>query len=285
MVATQVVAKHIDRFATGQVVFGGYRILEVIGFGKTSTVYSCRRLADSQFVALKVLTRAAAGDERLAQRFRNELFIAYQIRHPNVVRGFEFVHSREGEAFTMEYANGGTLAEALRKTPKFSLANALSVLEQLCRGLAAIHEAGMVHRDLKPENVLFSESGEVKICDFNAAVSHVSGRHEWDRGVIGTPPYISPEVLLTGRADSRSDIYALGAVAYFLLAGRPPFEDENEARVEADTISRRPVDPRKLNRECPRKLNRIIQRALDKNPEKRQQTAAELLAEIESIAR
>src|ERR1044071_8998003 len=213
-------------FAPGAIVAGRYRIVALLGRGGMGEVYRADDLTLGQAVALKFLPDAAASDEALLERFRNEVRIARRVSHPNVCRVYD-VGEVDGQTFfTMEYVDGEDLASLLRRIGRLPPDKALDIARQLCAGLAAAHSKGVLHRDMKPENIMLDGRGQVVITDFGLA--GVAGQIQGVEVRSGTPAYMAPEQLAGKEVTTRSDIYALGLVLYEIFTGKRAF---NEAAV------------------------------------------------------
>jgi serine/threonine protein kinase len=205
-------------FTPGTILDQRYRIVNLLGRGGMGEVYRADDLLLEHPIAIKVVAAAATADTRAISRFRNEVRIARQVTHPNVCRVYD-IGEADGLTFlTMEYVDGEDLASLLRRIGKLPLEKALEIARQLCAGLAAAHEKGVIHRDLKPANIMLDGKGHVRITDFGLAglINQIR-----DAG-SGTPAYMSPEQLADKDVTPRSDIYALGIVLHELLTGRRP---------------------------------------------------------------
>ena len=270
-----------EPLAPGTIVFGKYKIIRPLGTGATSAVYACKRSGHpSNVLALKILNVDLASED-LIRRFRHEIHASYRISHPNVVRGFESFRVDGLEAYTMECVEGGNLEDVLQDVEeKLSIQEILRILIQTCQGLTAIHAAGYVHRDLKPGNIFMTNDGSPKIGDFNTVLCPSIRSRRFDFGTIGTLEYMSPEVLATGVADTRSDIYAIGAIAYEMVTGELPFEADCRKKMLRLKKRRRPKSPHRLRSDCPRELSTLIMKALRSKPRARYQSAEELLAQL-----
>ncbi|HQH26226.1 MAG TPA: protein kinase, partial [Oligoflexia bacterium] len=184
-----------DNLLPGTVVFENYRVLRTVGKGATSVVYACCLSDEYELVAaLKVLSRKAQADEKIAARFRNEINVLKLIRHPNVVQYVEFLRNGLAEAFSMELVEGGSLHDLIFSKGLFDVAECIRILSQICLGLQAIHDAGVIHRDLKPKNILMTLRHDIKISDFSTAICPALGPLPYDVGRVGTYEYMSPEV-------------------------------------------------------------------------------------------
>jgi WD40 repeat protein/predicted Ser/Thr protein kinase len=260
----------------------GYEILSELGRGGMGVVYQARQKSLNRVVALKVILAGGhAGEDELA-RFRLEAEALALLRHPNIVQIYE-VGTHEGRPFlALEFLEGGSLAGQLEKgTPTPPAAAAL--VEALARAMHAAHARGIVHRDLKPENVLLDRDGTPKIMDFGLAkrLEDKAGQTASD-AVVGTPSYMAPEQAegksrLVGPA---ADVYALGAILYRLLAGRPPFQGPTTMDVLMQVVADEPVPPRRLCLQVPRDLETVCLKCLRKQPGDRYPDALELAEDL-----
>ncbi len=207
------------RFTPGQVIGDRYRMVGLLGRGGMGEVYRADDLVLGTPVALKFLPAHLAGDWSALERLRGEVRIARQVSHPHVCRVFD-VGSIDGRQFlSMEFVDGEDLATLLRRIGRLPPPKALELSRQLCAGLAAAHQQGVLHRDLKPANVMVDGHGRIRITDFGLAVAGASVTREF----AGTPAYMAPEQLRGEPATTRSDIYALGLVLYEMFTGAPTF--------------------------------------------------------------
>jgi formylglycine-generating enzyme required for sulfatase activity/tRNA A-37 threonylcarbamoyl transferase component Bud32 len=267
---------------SGVQLVAGYEILSVLGRGGMGVVYKARQTALKRVVALKmVLTGGHAGAKELA-RFRIEAEAAARLQHPNIVQIYE-VGEHDGQPyFSMEYVDGGSLAQRLDGTPQ-PAGDAACLTETLARAVHAAHQRGVIHRDLKPGNVLLGPGGEPKVADFGLAKRlDESGGNTRTNDILGTPSYMSPEQA-GGRSKevtAAADTYALGAILYELLTGRPPFLGETPLDTVQQILSRDPVPPRQLQSRVPRDLETVCLKCLEKDPRKRYPTALDLAEEL-----
>ncbi|MFN8391167.1 MAG: serine/threonine-protein kinase [Bdellovibrionota bacterium] len=261
-----------------------YEVVKCLGTGSMGMVYLCKHLAlGGRLIAMKVIFPHVAQNEIVAARFLNEIAVSYDVSHQNVVRTYDYFKTENMVAFTMEYINGGDLADAIRKRAEMPIGRIVQILAQTAAGVRAIHEAGIIHRDLKPENILLSSTGDVKISDFGIARAKDAQKLTEAGGVLGTIDYVSPEYLSLGVVDQRSDLYAIGTIAYELLTGRLPIQGSNVIHTMNLRVSTDPVAARELRKDCPEELNRIVMKALARDPGNRYQTADELLADLERL--
>jgi serine/threonine-protein kinase len=255
-----------ERFVPGTVLAGRYRIVGLLGRGGMGEVYRADDLRLDQPVALKFLPHGLDDGERLA-RFYREVRIARQVSHAAVCRVYD-VGEADGHFFlSMELVDGENLASLLRRIGRLPPDKALEIARQLCAGLAAAHEKGVLHRDLKPANVMLDGQGNVRITDFGLAGLAESLRGSDVRS--GTPGYMSPEQLLGREVTVRSDIYALGLVLYELYTGRRAFEGKSLAEYTRKHRDERPIEPSALVAGLDPAVERAILDCLEKEPRRR----------------
>ncbi|OVE80275.1 hypothetical protein BVY02_00635 [bacterium J17] len=269
----------------GLQVKGRYEITKRLGQGSKGTVYLCRdlQLAD-RYVVLKVLFPSAQQDEVEVARFRDEILASYDINHPFVVRAYEFIRDEEMMAITMEYVNGGDLADLLASGEAMPIAQITRLLAQISSGVQAIHEAGIIHRDLKPENILLTSEGDVKITDFGISRIEAVPRNTRHNGaLLGTIHYLSPEYVERSEFDHRSDIYALGVIAYEMITNTIPFLDETVFKTLQNRLYIDAEPAHKVRPDCPHALSAIVYKAMQRDPNVRYQSAEEMLNDIAAM--
>ena len=275
---------HFLNLQPGTVVNGRYEVIRCLGTGSMGMVYACRhRELAGHTVAMKVLFSEVARDEVAAARFRNEIVASYGVSHPNVVRAYEYFRDGDLIAFTMEYIGGGDLADRIGGDDLIPVPDIVSMLTQMCSGVQAIHEAGIIHRDLKPENILLTSSGLVKITDFGIARCGTGPKLTEHGGVVGTIDYVCPEYLEQGQVDTRSDLYALGVLAYEMVTGEAPYKGKSVIETMTLRLRTDPEPPHHLRPECPIALSDIILKAMARNPEDRYQSAIEIAADLKEL--
>ncbi|MCB0335976.1 MAG: serine/threonine protein kinase, partial [Bdellovibrionales bacterium] len=230
-----------------------------------------------------VLFPEVAKDKVAAARFRNEIFASYGVSHKNVVRAYEYIRDGELLAYTMEYVDGGDLADRLAEETRLPIKDILEILKQMSLGVQAIHDAGIVHRDLKPENILLTKDGEVKIADFGIARTGTGQRLTEHGGVVGTIDYVSPEYMLNSQVDWRSDIYAIGVLAYEMIVGELPFLGDSPYEVMTKRLQNDPISPLVKRKDCPEALAELVLAALDRDPTKRLQSGADFAKQLARI--
>ncbi len=267
------------RFLPGTTLAGRYRIVSLLGRGGMGEVYRADDLKLEQPVALKFLPETLTTDGAALARFHREVRVARQISHRNVCRVHD-IGEAEGQHFlSMEYVKGEELASLLRRIGRLPADKATEVARQLCAGLAAAHDAGVLHRDLKPANVMLDERGNVRVTDFGLAGLAEELR---DADIIsGTPAYMAPEQLAGTEVTTRSDIYALGLVLYEIFTGRRAFDartlDELLKLRQSDPT---PASPSSLVKDIDPLVERVIERCLAKDPDKRPASALQVAAAL-----
>jgi serine/threonine-protein kinase len=264
---------------------GKYEVVKCLGKGSMGLVYACRhRELQGQIVAVKVLFPEVAQDKVSSARFKNEILASYGVSHPNVVRAYEYLTDRDLVAYTMEFVGGGDLAERLARDERMPIAEIVRLLAQMAAGCQAIHDAGIVHRDLKPENILLTKEGNVKIADFGIARNRHGPKLTEHGGVVGTIDYVAPEYMLKSQVDWRSDIYALGILAFEMVTGEPPFRGESVYATMTKRLKTDPEFPSKLRPECPKELDAIILKAMQRDPENRYQASIDMFYDLQALA-
>lgn len=271
-----------------------YVVLRPLGAGASGTVYAVQdNILCGWTVALKLFPAKLLSEHEGATRLNREVTTLSGIQHPNVAKFYDFVFLDEHVGFTMEYIDGGTLGEKLDKQAPLSIKEIVSILVQICSGLKAIAAVGVVHRDIKPDNILITGEGIAKIADFGVVrleqmVRHVDEEQgvsvvEFNRNgltqegdVVGTLDYLSPEYLNEGFVDSRTDIYALGVLAYELITSNVPFNDLSVLQLLKAKIEKDPPPPEQIRDDCPTELSDIVMKALNRDPDYRYQSASDV---------
>jgi serine/threonine-protein kinase len=266
------------RFATGSMLTERYRIVSLLGRGGMGEVYKAEDLKLKQMVALKFLPAAIATDGATLARFHNEVRITRQISHPNVCRVYD-IGEVDGHTFlSMEFIDGEDLSSLLRRIGRLPGDKAVEIARQICAGLAAAHDNGVLHRDLKPANVMIDGRGKARITDFGVAV--VAAELSGNEAVAGTPGYMAPEQLTGKEVTQRSDIYALGLVLYELFTGKRVFESNSIHDLMKLHDSTIPTTPSIHVKNIDPLVEKVILRCLEKDPGKRPASAIQVAAAL-----
>ncbi len=264
-----------------------YKIVEQIGAGGMGVVYRAQDERLGRDVALKVLPTSALVDEVSRKRFRKEALTLSQLNHPSIATVYDYDSADGIEFLVMELIAGQSLDERLQNGP-LQEKEAIQIAQQLAQGLVAAHQAGVIHRDLKPSNVRITPDGRAKILDFGVAQLVKQG--DWSATLsttsapgAGTVPYMAPEQLRDDIADPRTDIYSFGALLYELVTGQRPFPETHGPRLIDAILNKLPKPVQEINKKVSAHLALVIEKAMDKNPAHRYQSARELLVDVERI--
>ncbi|HEX8145096.1 MAG TPA: tetratricopeptide repeat protein [Pyrinomonadaceae bacterium] len=273
-----------------------YRILERLGEGGMGTVYVAEDLHLGRRVAVKLPT-VTTDEHHFRSRFLREARAVSMLSHPNIATIYDYGETSEGNPFlVMELVEGDSLSDLMHRGG-ITLVRAIEIVEAIAAALGEAHAHGIVHRDVKPSNIMVSVRDEVKVLDFGLAKqfkeqpAHSADQdartllatHTRSGAVVGTPLYLSPEQATSAPVDARSDLFALGALLYECITGRPAFAGSSVIEIAAKVIHVTPARPSSLNARAPEELDRITMKALAKKPEERYQSAEEMLADLRSV--
>jgi eukaryotic-like serine/threonine-protein kinase len=264
------------------VVSGGrYRLEHPLGHGGMATVFLARDEELDRPVAVKLLAENLADDAAFRKRFLREARLAARLSHPNVVSVYDAGATEDARPYiVMEYVEGVTLADLLRERGRLPATEAVGLAVQACHGLAHAHAAGLVHRDVKPQNLLLRPDGTLKVADFGIARAAETTALTQAGTVLGTAAYLSPEQAAGEEVTSAADVYALGAVLYELLTGRPPYELDSLADLAAKQAEGSITPVSELAQEVPRHVEDAVMRSLARNPAYRPASAEALASEL-----
>ena len=266
---------------------GRYEIVSELGRGAMGVVYKATDPVLGRPVAIKTINMALERDgiENYEARFYQEARAAGGLNHPNIVTVYDVGKNGDIAYMAMEFVEGVELRSLLSGGRPLSAAQAISIAAQVAEGLAYAHERGIVHRDIKPPNIMVTPGGSVKIADFGIARMRASESLTQTGMMLGSPKYMSPELVLGKRADQRGDIFSLGIILYEMLAGAAPFGGENVTALMYQIVNLAPPAPSVRNPEVPELLDYVVAKMLVKSLEERYQSAAELASDLRECER
>ncbi len=270
-----------DDFQQGEILGGRYRVLGVLGRGGMATVYLAEDATLSRRVAIKVLHRRFADDDKFVERFRREAKAAAGLNHPNIVGVYDWGQIGAQNYIVMEYVDGETLKERIRRQGRLDGATAVGIALGLLDAIGAAHARGVVHRDVKSQNILLDAEGRVKVTDFGIAQAGDPSMTEAG-SILGTAQYLAPEQARGESVDERSDLYSVGVVLYEMLTGSVPFKGDSAVTVALKHVNELPPEPAELVPGLPYALNQIVLKALAKDPGLRYANAAGFAADLRS---
>jgi len=261
---------------------GDYEIVDELGRGGMGVVYKAREESLQRFVAIKMLGSQLVDNESIALRFMREARAVADLNHPNVVQVFRVDRHEDQPYFVMEYVEGESLKQLIRRENKLQPMRALQILKEVGNGLAAAHDKGVIHRDIKPENIMLTKYGGVKVVDFGIARVEEPGTRLTSTGMgLGTPSYISPEVCLSQDVDQRSDIFSMGVVLFEMLTGDIPFKSDSPFEMMTKVVEAKIPNIKALNPNVDDGLKQILAKMIAKRPKLRYQNCNELISDIE----
>jgi serine/threonine-protein kinase len=276
--------ENVHLLQPGTIVADRYKLEKKLGSGGMAAVYAAHDLELGETIAIKLFARGGT-DPALLSRFRQELALARQISHPNVVRLYDIGAHDDVRFITMEILSGKDLADTLDESR--DLLRDLGYLIQVCEAVNCVHERGVVHRDLKPENLFVTNEGVVKLMDFGIAKRKEQGQANLtvEGFTAGTPAYMAPEQINDFKnATHLADIYSIGVIAYRMFAGVLPFDHENSMAVLMKHLNDAPTPPSQWDDSIPEELEFIILQLLEKNPARRVQSSRELAGDLRALA-
>lgn len=262
----------------GLVLDNRYRLKRLVGIGGMAMVFEADDLLKKATVAVKILKEEFAADEVSVQRFINESKAVLMLSHPNIVKIFDVSVKGEYKYIVMEYIDGITLKAYMQRKGTLSVKETIAYSIQILRALEHAHLGGVVHRDIKPQNIMLLRSGQIKVTDFGIAKLPDAKTLTATDKAIGTVYYISPEQAAGEKGiDRRTDLYSVGVLMYEMITGKLPFDGENPVSIALKQISEEPRPPRELNPDIPEGLEQIILFAVEKDKDKRFQTATQMI--------
>src|SRR5579863_666418 len=279
--ATIAVAGASGELEIGTVLAGRYEIVQLLGQGGMGAVYKARDKDLDRNVALKLIRPELAKNPEILRRFKQELILARQITHKNVIRIFDLGQFGAIKFITMDFVEGQDLRHLLQEKGKFPPDQAAKIMLQICRALEAAHAEGVIHRDLKPPNIMVDASGRVYVMDFGIARSaHLPGMTETG-ALIGTPEYMSPEQARGEKLTAQSDIFSLGVIFYELLTGKTPYPADAPLGTLWKRLAEKAKPPIEIEPTLPKPLNDIVVKALELDLKDRFASAREMANQLE----
>ncbi len=268
--------------AKGQLINDRYEIEKLVGEGGMANVYLARDTILDRKVAVKVLRGDLAGDEKFVRRFQREALSASSLSHPNIVEIYDVGEDEGNFYIVMEYIEGKTLKQLIKKRGVLSLPEAIDIMLQLLDALASAHDSYIIHRDIKPQNIMIKESGLVKITDFGIAMALNSAQLTQTNSVMGSVHYLPPEQASGKGSTIRSDIYSLGILMFEMLTGKVPFKGDSAVEIALKHMKEPLPNPKELNPVIPVSVENIILKATAKNPKNRYKDVREMKEDIKT---
>jgi eukaryotic-like serine/threonine-protein kinase len=274
-------AAESDIVDVGTVLAARYEILKLLGQGGMGAVYKARDTELDRIVAIKLIRPELAKNPEVLRRFKQELILARQVTHKNVIRIFDLGQSDGIKFITMDFVEGQDLRSVLLEKTKLAPEQAARIMLQICRALEAAHNEGVIHRDLKPQNIMLNASGRVYVMDFGIARSAYLPGMTQTGMLIGTPEYMSPEQGRGEKLTERSDIFSLGIIFYELLTGTSPYHSDTPLATLWKRMQEKATPPVVVDPTLPQALSSIVVKALEIQPENRFATAGEMAQQLE----
>ncbi|MCM1298270.1 MAG: Stk1 family PASTA domain-containing Ser/Thr kinase [Firmicutes bacterium] len=267
----------------GKKLDGRYELLELIGVGGMADIYKARDITEDRIVAVKILKNEFVGSEDFIRRFRNESKAIALLSHPNIVKIFDVGFTDKLQFIVMEYIDGITLTDYIAKQGALKWKDVVHFTMQILKALQHAHDRGIVHRDIKPQNVMLLEDGTIKVMDFGIARFNRETDKTISEKAIGSVHYISPEQARGEITDERSDIYSVGIMLYEMLTGKKPFDGDSPVSIALMHMQSTAKKMSDVNPSIPEGLEEITEKAMQKEPSKRYQTAGEMISDIEQF--
>ena len=256
----------------GQLLGQRYEVLQILGEGGMGAVYKARDIELNRMVALKVIRPDLATNQAIIDRFKQELLLATQVTHKNVIRIYDLSEADGMKFITMEYVEGEDLRGLMQKKGKLPPEEAVEIMQQICRALEAAHSAGIIHRDLKPQNIMRDKTGRILVMDFGLARTLEGDGMTQTGALVGTMDYMSPEQALGKDLDQRSDVFALGLIFYELLTGKMPYKADSVVASLLKRTQERAAPVSSHDASIPGPLSNIVGKCMEPDLKLRYQT-------------
>jgi eukaryotic-like serine/threonine-protein kinase len=266
----------------GAILGQRYEILQILGEGGMGAVYKARDRELNRMVALKVIRPELAGHQAIIDRFKQELLLATQVTHKNVIRIYDLSEADGMKFITMEFVEGEDLRGLMQQKGKLEPGEAVEIMQQTCRALEAAHSAGIIHRDLKPQNIMRDKAGRILVMDFGLARTLEGDGMTQTGALVGTMDYMSPEQALGKDLDQRSDVFALGLIFYELLTGKMPFKADSVVASLLKRTQERAAPVSSHDASIPKPLSNIVGKCVEPDLKLRYQSSAEILADLDA---
>lgn len=274
----------MDRYI-GKRLDGRYEIKEIIGVGGMAVVYKAYDTIESRVVAIKILKSEFVSNEDFVRRFKNESKAIAVLSHANIVKVYDVSFGDLIQYIVMEYIDGITLKQYIETNGSIPWKNTVSIVMQILRALQHAHDKGIIHRDVKPQNIMITRDGTIKVTDFGIARFARNEHKTMTDKAIGSVHYISPEQARSETTDEKADIYSVGVIMYEMLSGTLPFQAESAVIVAMMQLQNEAKPLREIDPTIPLGLAQISMNAMEKEPLRRYQTAAEMLCDLETFRR
>ncbi|MBR2039931.1 MAG: Stk1 family PASTA domain-containing Ser/Thr kinase [Clostridia bacterium] len=272
----------MDKYV-GKRLDGRYEIQEIIGVGGMAVVYKAFDNQENRIVAIKILKDEFTSNQEFIRRFKNESKAIAMLSHQNIVNVYDVSFGDLIQYIVMEYIEGITLKEFIERQGSLRWKDAVHFTIQILRGLQHAHDKGIVHRDVKPQNIMVLADGTIKVTDFGIARFTRSDQRTITDKAIGSVHYISPEQARGEKTDEKSDIYSVGVMLYEMITGQMPFQADSAVSVAIMQLQREPKSPTEINGSIPEGLEQITMHAMQKTPERRYQSSAEMLCDLDAF--
>ena len=266
----------------GQKINDRYEIIKSIGEGAMANVYLAHDLILNRDVAIKVLRGDLANDEKFVRRFQREALASSSLSHPNIVEMYDVGEDNGTYYIVMEYVDGKTLKQLIKKRGALTLSECIDIMLQLTDGVRHAHESYIIHRDLKPQNIMIQENGEIKITDFGIAMALNNTQLTQTNSVMGSVHYLPPEQASGKGSTIKSDIYSMGILFFELLTGNLPFRGDNAVEIALKQIKDDIPSVREINPAIPQSIENIVLKATAKNPKNRYNNCKEMHDDLET---